>query len=147
MGPYLWSSGKPRSDGFVWDCGDLERDLLHPSDSGNAKVADQLLTFFMASDTTASWFLNPTLSGRGPRLSGITASPTGGQSPLAVEFTPAVQAAMDYFWSFGDGTFARIRNPRKTFYVDGAYDVRLTVTDRSGAWAHSSVRVDVGRTP
>src|SRR5262249_48669106 len=46
-GPYLWTDGTtPRSDGFVWLPADVAYDHIHPSASGVAKVADQLLAFF-----------------------------------------------------------------------------------------------------
>src|SRR5262249_54277940 len=46
-GPYLWADGTtPRSDGLSWDRADVQGDGIHPSQSGDAKVADQLLAFF-----------------------------------------------------------------------------------------------------
>jgi len=48
-GPYLWGDGvTPRqSDGLVWGRKDLiERDGIHPSESGCEKVAQMLLKFF-----------------------------------------------------------------------------------------------------
>jgi len=61
-GPYLWGDGvKPRqSDGLVWTREDLGPDGTHPSDSGRAKVADLLLTFFKTDPNTKQWFLKPT---------------------------------------------------------------------------------------
>jgi hypothetical protein len=57
-GPYLWIDGtNPRSDGMVWTQDDLGNDCVHPSASGNAKVAAQLLAFFKSDSTTQSWFL------------------------------------------------------------------------------------------
>jgi hypothetical protein len=57
-GPYLWIDGlNPRSDGLVWPQEDLVRDCTHPSDSGVAKVAAQLLDFFKTDTTTQPWFL------------------------------------------------------------------------------------------
>ena len=61
-GPYPWADGlKPRSDGLVWECGDLrEDDGTHPSDAGMRKVANMLLTFFKTDTTAREWFLaNP----------------------------------------------------------------------------------------
>ncbi len=48
-GPYLWGDGTtPRkNDGLVWERKDLiERDGIHPSESGCEKVAQMLLKFF-----------------------------------------------------------------------------------------------------
>ena len=57
-GPYLWADGEnARDDGLQWLPEDLTNDCTHPSASGRAKVANQLLDF-LVNDTTASpWFL------------------------------------------------------------------------------------------
>ncbi len=57
-GPYLWADGlTPRSDGLTWECRDFEDDGVHPSASGEQKVADQLLEFFSSEPTACDWFL------------------------------------------------------------------------------------------
>lgn len=57
-GPYLWIDGlNPRSDGLVWTQADVEGDCIHPSPSGEQKVANQLITFFKNDPTAAPWFL------------------------------------------------------------------------------------------
>ena len=47
---------------YIWDPsfvrGDFEGDGTHPSPSGEGKVADKLLNFFMTSQLTRPWFLN-----------------------------------------------------------------------------------------
>ena len=144
-GPYLWSNGTPRSDGFVWDCGDVERDLIHPTASGNQKVADQLMAFFMTAKTATPWFLDSALAGRGPTIGEISSTKASGNAPLTVDFTARVSGATEYFWSFEDGTFSKAQNPGKTFNLDGRYDVRLTAMDASGRWANASVEIRVGR--
>ena len=55
-GPYLWANGPdPRSDGLVWLGSDMLYDCTHPSASGEAKVAQMLMSFFK-TDTTTGWF-------------------------------------------------------------------------------------------
>lgn len=55
-GPYLWTDGtKGRADGFTWSCTDVAADGTHPSQSGQAKVAQLLQTFFNGSEFT-SWY-------------------------------------------------------------------------------------------
>jgi hypothetical protein len=56
-GPYLWIDGtNPRSDGMIWTQADLADDCTHPSASGIAKVANQLLAFFKSDATAVPWF-------------------------------------------------------------------------------------------
>lgn len=56
-GPYLWADGlKPRKDGLIWRCADLQSDGTHPSRSGETKVGQALLRFFLGSPYTAPWF-------------------------------------------------------------------------------------------
>jgi hypothetical protein len=56
-GAYLWADGtNPRSDGLVWLPEDMVQDCTHPSQAGQAKVANMLLAFYK-SDPTTGWFL------------------------------------------------------------------------------------------
>lgn len=56
-GPYLWADGPtPRSDGLIWELGDLEGDHVHPSPAGEQKVARLLAAFFASDPTAASWW-------------------------------------------------------------------------------------------
>ena len=56
-GPYLWANGtKPRIDGLTYSRSDLSSDGIHPSDAGRAKVATQLMDFFLYDVTTKPWF-------------------------------------------------------------------------------------------
>lgn len=55
-GPYLWADGATSgADGLTWACADTQNDGVHPSPSGQAKVAQLLQTFFNSSEFT-SWY-------------------------------------------------------------------------------------------
>lgn len=57
-GPYMWADGlTPRSDGLIWECEDFRNDGVHPSVSGEEKVARLLLRFFAESPFSNPWFL------------------------------------------------------------------------------------------
>ncbi len=43
-------------DGLKYERGDFVGDGTHPSDSGRAKVAQLLLTFFKTDATARTWF-------------------------------------------------------------------------------------------
>ena len=64
---YIWANGdNPRSDGLVWCNGqkgapcagevDFQSDGTHPNSTGQQKVADMLMTFFLNSPYTSGWF-------------------------------------------------------------------------------------------
>ncbi|MFE1272544.1 hypothetical protein [Streptomyces sp. NPDC058757] len=65
-GPYLWADGlgsdgvaggvPGRSDGLEWACSDLESDGVHPSASGEQKVANLVLNQLSTDPTSTPWF-------------------------------------------------------------------------------------------
>ncbi len=63
---------------------------------------------------------------------------TKGVPPLTVTFTDysTVSGASSWLWDFGDGQTSTLRNPVHTYSVEGAFDVRLTVT---GTYGQSSL--------
>ncbi len=57
-GPYLWANGKTKNaDGLFYEPDDFGKDGTHPTSSGRAKVAGQLLEFFKTDSTAKVWFL------------------------------------------------------------------------------------------
>ena len=69
-GPYLWTNGTlPRGDGLVWLPGDVEGDGIHPTESGEQKVADMLSAFFATEASSFAWFGAPL----GARLESVEA--------------------------------------------------------------------------
>ncbi|GGY83546.1 hypothetical protein [Streptomyces omiyaensis] len=65
-GPYLWADGlgadgvaggaPGRGDGLEWACSDLESDGVHPSASGEQKVANLVLDQLSTDPTSTPWF-------------------------------------------------------------------------------------------
>ena len=78
-GPYLWADGaKAREDGLMWLPRDVERDGVHPSQSGRDKVARLLLDFFKTDPLATPWY-----TGRGLELQ--PAEPIQSHKPATVE--------------------------------------------------------------
>lgn len=145
-GPYLWANAVARSDGLTWECADLQQDLLHPSESGSLKVAQQLMAFLMTDPTATRWFAsNERSRPAAPAAATLQASTRQGRAPLAVDFSTDATWPTRHYWNFGDATSSVSPRPRKTFYREGQYEVRLTVTDAAGRLAQSSVQVRVDR--
>ncbi|MFD0078732.1 hypothetical protein ACFVIY_40850 [Streptomyces sp. NPDC127166] len=65
-GPYMWADGlgadgvaggtPGRSDGLEWACSDLVTDRVHPSATGQQKVANMLLNQLSTDPTSTPWF-------------------------------------------------------------------------------------------
>jgi hypothetical protein len=146
-GPYLWANGTtPRSDGFTWVRSDVQSDGIHPTASGDAKVADQLLAFFQTDPTATPWFLRITTANQAPVVQ-VSASIMSGNTPLNVQFTASATdpsgSPVHYVWTFDDGDFSYSQNPTKTFIAPGTYHVHLSVTDDLRNTTQRSLAIDV----
>ena len=151
-GPYLWTDGlNPRSDGFTWACSDLESDFVHPSATGVAKVADQLLAFFKTDPIATPWFLKKMTGRLPPSLTAAAATPSNGTTNLTVQFNSAATDSdgtiAAYIWTFDDGTYSYSQDPLKKFLAPGTYDAHLTITDNAGDFTTTTVPVTVGTAP
>jgi len=66
----------------------------------------------------------------------FTASPAPGTElnlpEAAVQFSDQSQAAVRWFWDFGDGATATAQDPAHVYGEAGSYTVSLTVTDENG---------------
>ena len=103
-GPYLWTDGlNPRSDGLVWQPGDVEPDSVRPSQSGERKVGTMLFQFFSSSPFTTPWFLGNQPTTQPPTPTPVPQAsepePTSAEAPVesptpaAVVVTPTPPAA------------------------------------------------------
>ncbi|MBA4387900.1 MAG: hypothetical protein C0404_07955 [Verrucomicrobia bacterium] len=78
----------------------------------------------------------------------LDASTLGGVAPLTVDFSARNSSDPDgqvarCDWSFGDGRVAQGSVVSHTYY-EGAYPVRLTVTDDAGAYVTATATITVG---
>jgi PKD repeat protein len=67
-------------------------------------------------------------------LAAFTATPRGGQAPLAVDFFDlSTRGFTSWSWDFGDGGASTEQHPSHTYTASGSYTVSLTVTGADGA--------------
>ncbi|EHB58540.1 PKD domain containing protein [Mycolicibacterium rhodesiae JS60] len=65
----------------------------------------------------------------------IAATPTNGLAPLSIDFSsagsydPDPDTTLTYAWDFGDGSTSTLADVTKTYPINGAYTVTLTVSD------------------
>jgi PKD repeat protein len=83
-----------------------------------------------------------------PPAAVVSAVPTSGIAPLAVNFSSAGSSDLDgtiasYSWSFGDGGTSAATNPSHTYAGVGTYTVILTVIDNAGSSDSKSVTITV----
>ncbi len=92
--------------------------------------------------------------GNRPPIAEIEASVVEGVSPLEVKFSAASSYDFDqkdkltYKWFFTSNKAQSTEvNPTHVFYVDGEYDVKLKVTDKSGSSQTTIQKIRVGNAP
>ena len=92
-------------------------------------------------------------SGNRPPIAKLETDKTAGGVPLTVQFTGDGSEDLDkddisFAWSFTNGkTQSTEANPSFTFKEAGKYEVKLTVTDATGAATTSKQTIVVGNTP
>ena len=90
-----------------------------------------------------------TVSGNGPPTAVISASPTSGPAPLAVNFSAAGSTdpendPLTYTWFFGDGTTSNQRIVSHTYLSAGTFNAQLTVSDPSGGQDVKTIAIIAG---
>ncbi len=83
-----------------------------------------------------------------PPVAALSATPTSGKAPLAVNFdasssTDADGTVASYGWDFGDGASGSGVSVNHTYDSAGSYLATLTVTDNEGAPATDTVTITV----
>ncbi|WP_292349949.1 PKD domain-containing protein [Methanoregula sp. PtaU1.Bin006] len=126
------SDGSPLS--WNWSFGDGSfsdlQNLNHTyQDPGQYTVS---LTVGYAGGTNTSTFpgvINVTVPEE-PLAANFTGDVTEGPAPLTVNFTDiSTGSPTSWNWSFGDGTFAEVQNPKHTYAAAGNYSVSLAVSN------------------
>lgn len=83
--------------------------------------------------------------GAGSLTLNVSASPSSGQAPLAVQFSSSVTGGTtpySYSWSFGDGSAtSTLPNPSHTYQSAGTYTAALTVKDAASNQVSASTTV------
>lgn len=64
---------------------------------------------------------------------------TAGCAPITVHFENKSIHGENYTWDFGDGQYSGEENPIHTYYVEGNYAVKLTVSNLAGQSIHNGI--------
>ncbi|MGZ3904610.1 MAG: T9SS type B sorting domain-containing protein [Bacteroidia bacterium] len=115
---YTWMPGNSHSSTLV----------VTPGSSTSYTVNGTSAAGCVGSSTVTSVNVNPT-----PTVSFVP-DPSGGQAPLAVNFTNTSNGngPLSSYWSFGNGDTSTFTSPHETFINSGSYPVILVVTDVNG---------------
>jgi beta propeller repeat protein len=106
---------------------DIGKTIRFQTDSG--AEADQ--TQLIVSAITLSKNLN--FSSKPSETADFIATPLQGTVPLSVKFTDkSTGSPKSYYWDFGDGSTATIKNPTHIYNRDGLYSVGLVTTYWNG---------------
>ncbi|HUP17699.1 MAG TPA: hypothetical protein VM848_16840 [Acidimicrobiia bacterium] len=96
-GPYLWADGLvPREDGLVWECDDVASDGVHPSESGQTKVAGLLMEHFRSDPTSTGWFIGDGVIAVSPATTTTTVSPSETTASNEASLTTATSRSEGY---------------------------------------------------
>lgn len=138
--------------GYRWDFGDgsaasTDPNPTHTYTAEQTYVATLTVTDALGATRSAQVSATvPNVANRPPVAVG-SATPAEGSAPLVVQFSSAGSTDPDdgiiaaYLWNFGDGITSTEANPKHTYAALGNFAATLTVTDRSGATATTTVPV------
>jgi len=127
------SSGSPTS--WMWDFGDgatsTEKNPVHKYTSLGSFTVTLNVSNANGQDTTAkAAYIVTTLA----PVADFRADRQIGKAPFVVHFIDASNGnPTSWSWEFGDGTGSNEQNPNHIYMNEGAYDVRLTVTNQYGS--------------
>jgi len=129
------STGSPTS--WKWNFGDgatsTEQNPAHTySTQGNYTVALTVSNSAGNNTVTKTGYITVGTTSSKPVVS-FWGSPRIGNAPLSVTFKDNTSGSPTAWnWSFGDGTFSTVQNPKHTYSAAGNYIVKLTATNAAG---------------
>jgi len=125
---------------WKWSFGDgtysTTKNPIHTySAAGNYTVALTATNAAGSNTTTKSNYVTVTAPITiKPPVASFWASRTSGTAPLTLGFTDAsTNTPTAWNWSFGDGTYSTLQNPRHTYASAGTYSVTLTASNAAGS--------------
>lgn len=115
---YTWMPGNSHSSTLV----------VIPGSSTSYTVTGTSAAGCVGNSTVTSVNVIPT-----PTVSFVP-DPSGGQAPLAVNFTntSSGNGPLTSYWNFGNGDTSIVTDPHETFTNSGSYAVTLVITDANG---------------
>ncbi len=112
---------------------------------------DPLTTGYSSYASLGQYFISGTVinpSGAVAPVANVTATPTSGTAPLAVQFNGSTSFDQDgtivsYAWNFGDGATTTGAIASHAYVIPGTYTATLIVTDNTGLTGSQSAAIQV----
>lgn len=127
---FIFTNTTTGAVGYSWDFGDGSGTSTQTNPSYTYALTNNYsvrLIAVSAQSCKDTVFVNVSVN-TAPQV-GFSADFTSGCLPLTVNFTNTTINAVDYLWSFGDGTATSIlENPAYTYNAPGTYTVSLNAT-------------------
>lgn len=128
---------------YLWNFGDKNSsDLKQPGNHTYIKSGEFTISLKAYSDKCENTFEksiqimpNIPIVEYGP--------PTKGCPSLKVDFYSNTVDAESFLWEFGDGNISSDANPSHTYYTEGRYGVKLTVTGPGGQTIKDDLEINV----
>jgi PKD repeat protein len=113
-----------------WDFGDgTSSQLQHPN---HTYLTDTLTPISLTITDINGCMASVTKNNIDLFAAQVTVSANNGCAPAAITFSENSQNAVQWNWSFGDGTTDTVQAPVHIYNLDGTYDVSLIVTSADG---------------
>ncbi|MBA2479261.1 MAG: PKD domain-containing protein [Planctomycetes bacterium] len=139
---------------FSWNFGDgtsgSGASVNHVYATAGTYAAVLRVTDNLGASSTITLTISVTVppAGNQPPVARVSATPTSGIAPVSVGFDGSASTDADgtissYAWSFGDGTTGTGSSVNHVYAASGSYDVRMIVTDNSGATSSETITITV----